>query len=65
MIDEELRSKMVKAYSEGRFEEALELSKKLDKQVLECYLDKTAIKQLNDLSKTDTQLDSGSKGDGL
>ena len=37
MVDENLRNKMIKAYSEGKKDEALELSKKLDKQILKSY----------------------------
>lgn len=34
-VDEELREKMEQAFSEGRMEEALELSRIIDRQVLE------------------------------
>jgi len=35
MIDEDLRREMEKAYEEGRNDEALELSQKLDFQIVE------------------------------
>jgi len=37
MVDENLRNEMSKAYSEGKKDEALELSRKLDKQILKSY----------------------------
>lgn len=36
-IDENLREEMSKAYIDGKNEEALELSRRLDKQILKTY----------------------------
>lgn len=41
MIDEVLRDRMTEAYSEGRYEEALELSRQVDRQHLEYFLENT------------------------
>jgi len=40
MADENLRDKMIKAFEEGKHEEALKLSRKLDKQILKSYPDR-------------------------
>ena len=34
MINEELREKMGQAFEQGRFDEALELSRKMDEEIL-------------------------------
>jgi hypothetical protein len=45
MLNENLRTQMIKAYTEGNYKKALRLSQRLDKQILDEYKNKFIIKR--------------------